>query len=52
MGVGRVSPKTTVRRMVHEGGWKLARSDDDRLLTIPPAYDYYAARAPDTVPAA
>jgi hypothetical protein len=38
--------------MAHEGGWKLARSDDDRLLAIPPAYDYYAARAPDTVPAA
>ena len=37
--------------MVHEGGWKLARSDDHRLLAIPPVYDYYA-RAPDTAPAA
>jgi hypothetical protein len=27
--------------MVHEGGWKLARSDDDRLLAIPPTYDYW-----------
>ena len=38
--------------MVHEGGWKLVRSDDHRLLAIPPVYDYYAARAPDTAPAA
>jgi hypothetical protein len=38
--------------MVHEGGWKLARSDDGRLLAIPPVYDYYRVRAPDTVPAA
>lgn len=38
--------------MVHEGGWKLARSDDGRLLAIPPVYDYYSARAPDTVPVA
>jgi len=29
--------------MVHEGGWKLARSDDDRLLAIPPTYDYWQA---------
>jgi hypothetical protein len=29
--------------MVHEGGWKLARSDDDRLLAIPPTYDYWRA---------
>jgi hypothetical protein len=27
--------------MVHEGGWKLARSDDDRVLAIPPVYDYW-----------
>jgi Domain of unknown function (DUF222)/HNH endonuclease len=27
--------------MVHEGGWKLARSDDHRLLAIPPTYDYW-----------
>ena len=38
--------------MAHEGGWKLARSDDGRLLAIPPVYDYYRVRAPDTVPAA
>ena len=38
--------------MVHEGGWKLARADDGRLLAIPPVYDYYSARAPDTAPAA
>jgi hypothetical protein len=38
--------------MVHEGGWKLARSDDGRLLALPPVYDYYRVRAPDTVPAA
>jgi hypothetical protein len=37
--------------MVHEGGWKLARSEDDRLLAIPPIYDYRPARAPD-IPAA
>jgi hypothetical protein len=37
--------------MVHEGGWKLARSDDGRLLALPPVYDYYRVRAPDTVPA-
>ena len=38
--------------MVHEGGWKLARADDGRLLAIPPVYDYYHVRAPDTAPAA
>ena len=38
--------------MAHEGGWKLARADDGRLLAIPPVYDYYRVRAPDTVPAA
>jgi hypothetical protein len=37
--------------MVHEGGWRLARADDGKLLAIPPAYDYYRVRAPD-VPAA
>ena len=37
--------------MVHEGGWKLARSDDSRLLAIPPVYDHYRVRAPD-LPAA
>jgi len=29
--------------MVHEGGWKLARSDDDRVLAVPPVYDYWRA---------
>ena len=29
--------------MVHEGGWKLARSDDDRVLAVPPTYDYWRA---------
>jgi Domain of unknown function (DUF222)/HNH endonuclease len=38
--------------MTHEGGWKLARADDGRLLAIPPVYDYYRVRAPDTVPVA
>jgi hypothetical protein len=38
--------------MVHEGGWKLARADDGQLLAIPPVYDYYHVRAPDTAPAA
>jgi len=38
--------------MVHEGGWKLARSDDDQVLAIPPVYDYRQARAPDTIPVA
>jgi uncharacterized protein DUF222/HNH endonuclease len=38
--------------MVHEGGWKLAHANDDRLLAIPPAYDYRAARAPDSSTAA
>jgi len=38
--------------MVHEGGWKLARPDDDRLVAIPPAYDYRSVRAPDTFTAA
>ena len=32
--------------MVHEGGWKLLRADDDRLLAIPPTYDNHPARAP------
>jgi hypothetical protein len=38
--------------MVHEGGWKLTRSDEDRLLAIPPTYDCYSARAPDSIPIA
>jgi hypothetical protein len=38
--------------MVHEGGWKLARASDARVLAIPPAYDYYPARAPNDTAAA
>ena len=39
--------------MVHEGGWKLARAKDDRLLAIPPTYSYAPpARAPDETAAA
>lgn len=38
---------------VHEGGWKLARASGDRLLTIPPTYDYFTrVRAPDESQAA
>lgn len=38
---------------VHEGGWKLARANDDRLLAIPPTWDYlHRARAPDETDAA
>lgn len=38
---------------VHEGGWKLARADDERLLAIPPTWDYFhRARAPDETDAA
>ncbi|HVH63523.1 MAG TPA: DUF222 domain-containing protein [Candidatus Dormibacteraeota bacterium] len=38
---------------VHEGGWKLARGSDDRLLAIPPTWDYFhRARAPDETDAA
>jgi hypothetical protein len=38
--------------MVHEGGWRLVRANDDRLRAIPPTYVYHSARAPDTVPIA
>jgi len=39
--------------MVHEGGWKLARASDDRLLAIPPTYGYFhRPRAPDETAAA
>ncbi|HET9849608.1 MAG TPA: DUF222 domain-containing protein [Candidatus Dormibacteraeota bacterium] len=38
---------------VHEGGWKLARSTDDRLLAIPPTYNFFhQPRAPDEPAAA
>jgi len=34
--------------MVHEGGWQLVRSDDGRMLTIPPATEFQRlARGPD-----
>lgn len=39
--------------MVHEGGWKLVRAKDDRLLAIPPSYHYSPpVRAPDETAAA
>lgn len=35
-------------RMVHEGRWQLVRSDDGRMLTIPPVTEYQRlARGPD-----
>jgi len=34
--------------MVHEGKWQLVRSDDGRMLTIPPVTEFQSlARAPD-----
>ena len=36
---------------VHEGGWQMLRTDDGRLLTIPPSILRPSARAPD-LPAA
>src|SRR5580700_3026052 len=34
--------------MVHEGGWQIVRSDDGRMLTIPPAVTFGASsRGPD-----
>jgi hypothetical protein len=34
--------------MVHEGGWQIVRSDDGRMLTIPPVTEYQRlARGPD-----
>jgi hypothetical protein len=39
--------------MVHEGGWQLVRSKDDRLLAVPPTYNYrHRARAPNETEAA
>jgi hypothetical protein len=39
--------------MTHEGGWKLARAKDDRVLAIPPTYAYFRpTRAPDDATAA
>jgi hypothetical protein len=32
---------------VHEGGWQMLRTDDGRLLTIPPSILRPSARAPD-----
>jgi hypothetical protein len=37
----------------HEGGWQLVRTDDGRLLTIPPPWlAHLSARAPGTTAAA
>jgi len=34
--------------MVHEGRWQIVRSDDGRMLTIPPVTEYqHLARGPD-----
>jgi len=34
--------------MVHEGGWQIVRTDDGRMLTIPPATGFeYQPRGPD-----
>jgi len=34
--------------MVHEGGWQIVRTDDGRMLTIPPATGFeYLPRGPD-----
>lgn len=39
--------------MAHEGGWQLVRTDDGRLLTIPPPWTTsLGARAPDDIPVA
>ncbi len=36
------------RWMVHEGGWQIVRSDDGRMLTIPPVTEFQSlARGPD-----
>ncbi|HEY6875859.1 MAG TPA: DUF222 domain-containing protein [Candidatus Dormibacteraeota bacterium] len=32
---------------VHEGGWQIARSDDGRVLVVPPQRKFDAARGPD-----
>jgi hypothetical protein len=36
--------------MVHEGRWQLVRTDDGRLLTVPPQTFSTTARAPDGRP--
>ncbi|MFZ0130372.1 MAG: HNH endonuclease signature motif containing protein, partial [Candidatus Dormiibacterota bacterium] len=34
----------------HEGGWQVVRSEEGRILTIPPSHAYRArTRAPDSV---
>ena len=39
--------------LVHEGGWQLVRSDNGRMLTIPPVTEYQRlARGPDKTAAA
>jgi hypothetical protein len=37
---------------VHEGGWRMLRTDDGRLLTIPPSILRPNARAPGLATAA
>lgn len=39
--------------MAHEGGWQVVRTDDGRLLTVPPPWTtFFGARAPDELTAA
>jgi hypothetical protein len=39
--------------LVHEGGWQIVRSDDGRMLTIPPVTEYQRLpRGPDSTAAA
>jgi hypothetical protein len=33
--------------LVHKGGWQVVRSEDGRLLTIPPAVRFASSRGPD-----
>jgi hypothetical protein len=40
-------------RMLHEGSWELIRSDDGRVIAVPPIADVPdRARPPDSIPAA
>jgi hypothetical protein len=40
--------------MLHEGSWELIRSDDGRVIAVPPIADFVPdrARPPDSIPAA
>jgi hypothetical protein len=38
---------TRHHRMVHEGGWRLIRTDDRRLIAMPPLTSFPTARGPD-----